>query len=467
MNLVKAADDLKNLSDQQLMMAGQNPVVVPPYLVLAEMKRREQLRAEYAKSQQQQQQQQPTVAQQVAQGMAQGQPQQPQQQQQPPQAQGIMQAAPPQVAAMAGGGHVARYAEGTKGYTLRPGYQAVMDAIRAIPRPTQQDVVPSGPMTSEEFSKLYKFPNVQEKLAQAESMLGRQDYSEYQKYLDEQRQEAEGRKVRLGDALIAAGAAMASNRDNRVGLANLLAQGIDAGNETYRSAQERKKKDLQAAMLANMALKNMMQQEKAKQIQLASDLSSQERGQKVVEAQTIEANRRQYQDNVRKEREQAENQKAQMGLKEAGIMQAQVAADEARSLASIRNSFGRSSATTQREKNLEEARGLAFDASLLSREYISQKGLSGKLDFLDLAIDNLRNPNYFKDRDSNQKLIAISLLEDEKKKRQAMMIQQRLADLKERNANPLSMNELMRGPAAMSQSFPSDEELVLRYGGSQ
>jgi len=60
MNLVKAADDLKNLSDQQLMMAGQNPVVVPPYLVLAEMKRREQLRAEYAKSAQAQQQ--PTTA---------------------------------------------------------------------------------------------------------------------------------------------------------------------------------------------------------------------------------------------------------------------------------------------------------------------------------------------------------------------------------------------------------------------
>jgi len=35
MNLVKAADDLKNLSDQPLMMAGQDPVVLPPYLVLA------------------------------------------------------------------------------------------------------------------------------------------------------------------------------------------------------------------------------------------------------------------------------------------------------------------------------------------------------------------------------------------------------------------------------------------------
>lgn len=467
MNLVKAADDLKNLSDQQLMMAGQNPVVVPPYLVLAEMKRREQLRAEYAKSAQAQQQ--PTVMQQVTQNLVQQpqQPQQQQQQQQPPQAQGIMQAAPPQVAAMAGGGHVARYAEGTKGYTLRPGYQAVIDTIRAIPRTTQQDVVPSGPMTSEEFSRLYKFPTVQEKLAQAESILGRQDYSEYQKYLDEQRREAEGRKVRLGDALIAAGAAMASNRDNRVGLANLLAQGIGAGSEAYRSAQERKKKDLQAAMLANMALKNMMQQEKAKQIQLASDLSSQERGQRVVEAQTIEANRRQYQDNLRKAREQAESQNAQMALKEASIMQEQVSADEAARLASIRNSFGRSSATTQREQKLEEARELAFDASLLSKEYLSQKGLSGKVDFLDLAIDNLRNPNYFKDRDSSQKLIAISLLDDEKKKRQAMMIQQRLADLKEQKANPSSMDVLRRGPAAMSQSFPSDEELAVRFGGSQ
>jgi hypothetical protein len=99
---------------------------------------------------------------------------------------------------------------------------------------------------------------------------------------------------------------------------------------------------------------------------------------------------------------------------------------------------------------------------LLSREYLSQKGLSGKLDFLDLAIDNLRNPNYFKDRDSSQKLIAISLLEDEKKKRQAMIIQQRTADLKEKKANPSSMDLLRGGPAA-----PSDEELAVRFGGSQ
>jgi hypothetical protein len=54
MDLVKAADDIKNLSDQQLLAAQQNPVSVPPYLILAEMKRREQIRASYAKAQQQQ-----------------------------------------------------------------------------------------------------------------------------------------------------------------------------------------------------------------------------------------------------------------------------------------------------------------------------------------------------------------------------------------------------------------------------
>ena len=199
MNLVKAADDIKNLSDQQLLAAGQNPVMVPPYLVLAEMKRREQLRAQYAKAQQQQQQ--PSVAQQVAQNlvqpqMQQGQPQQGAPQQPPPQ--GIMQAAPPNAMAMAQGGHVARYAEG----------DLITDRAEYMKQFRQ------GERTPQEFGAI------------TEQMLGKPDYSKYEELLRRQRQLAESKKPSLGDALIAAGAAIASNRDPRVGLASLLAQGI-------------------------------------------------------------------------------------------------------------------------------------------------------------------------------------------------------------------------------------------------
>lgn len=63
-NLVQLADQLKNLSDQQLQQVQGNQSV-PPYLLVSEMARREQMR-KAAQAQQQGPQQPPTVAQQVA-----------------------------------------------------------------------------------------------------------------------------------------------------------------------------------------------------------------------------------------------------------------------------------------------------------------------------------------------------------------------------------------------------------------
>lgn len=266
MNLVKAADDIKNLSDQQLLSASQNPVMVPPYLVLAEMKRREQLRAQYAKAQQQQQQ--PSVAQQVAQNlvqpqMQQGQPQQGAPQQPPPQ--GIMQAAPPQAMAMAQGGHVARYAEGISLPTNRAEY---MEQFR------------EGARTTPEFAAI------------AEQMLGRPDYSKYEDLLLRQRQLAESKKPSFGDALIAAGTAIASNRDPRVGLASLLAQGIGVGSQSYKAAKEQREKDINAAMMAEMSLERMRQQDQEKKAGMMFNLMQMDSGQLQTIANNLGANAR-------------------------------------------------------------------------------------------------------------------------------------------------------------------------------
>jgi hypothetical protein len=466
MNLIQAADLLKNLSDQQLVQANQNPTAVPPYLVLAEMKRREQVRAEFAKAQASQAQNK-SVAQQTAenlmqpQQMQQGQPQQQQGQPQQGQPQGIMQAAPPQVAAMAGGGHVARYAEG-KAPNLGA-YQILMDRLAAIRPPAQREIVPSGPTTSEEFAKLYKFPTVEEKLASAESILGRPDYSEYQKYLDEQRREAEGRKVRLGDALIAAGAAMASNRDNRVGLASLLAQGIGAGSEAYRSAQERKKKDMQAAMLANMALKNMMEQDRSKRIQLASELSNQERGRKVVEAQTIEANRRQAEELRSKAAAEAERYRIGMEEKGLGVLGQAIKAREARDLALMRMPGERR--LSPREVALQQAASLASDASSQAFDYLNSKGLSDKVDYLDLAIKNTYNPDYFKGYSAAERQNARIMLLEEKAKRQKMKID---AEKEERNKQKASGSPYDVFLKENQKSFGLDDEALARsYGATQ
>jgi len=270
MNLVKAADDLKNLSDQQLMAAGQNPVAIPPYLVLAEMKRREQLRASFAKAQQQQQ---PPVIQQVAQNLAQGQPQQPQQPQ--PQGQGIMQAMPQGAVGMAGGGHVARYADG--------------------------DLV----TTAEGFRERYKGAtrSPQDLSSTVEQMFGAPDYSKYEQFLQQQLQQAQAKKPRLGDALIAAGAAMAANRDPRVGLASLLAQGIGAGSQSYQAAKEQQQKDINAAIMAQMSLEKMRQQDKEKKAGAMMDLMRMDSGQLQTLATTLEANARSMYESAARERD--------------------------------------------------------------------------------------------------------------------------------------------------------------------
>ena len=212
MNILKAADDIKNFSDQQLLSAGENPVMLPPYLVLAEMKRREQMRSEFAKSQQQQQP--PTVIQQTAQNLAQsqqqqGQPQQGQPQQgmpQQPQAQGIMQGAPQQVMAMASGGYVPRYAAGTSNYGALLARE--MNTPPPAPRPPAQ-APPSLAMSSEDIAKRYPDKPLAGYIDELRSAYGPRDYSAEKKLVDYQTQMAESKKPRFGDALIAAGAAMA------------------------------------------------------------------------------------------------------------------------------------------------------------------------------------------------------------------------------------------------------------------
>lgn len=442
MNLVKAADDLKNLSDQQLMTAGQNPVVVPPYLVLAEMKRREQLRAEYAKSQQQQQQ--PTVAQQVVQGMAQGQPQQ----QPQPQAQGIMQAMPQggaPVQAMAGGGQVGRYADGkapvSYGQAIEPFLQQMLGMRTQVP----PEIKSTLPMTPEDMAKIYRMPTIEEKMAAAQGLIGPRDYSQYEDYLRQQTQEAKARKPRLGDALIAAGAAMAANRDPRVGIANILAQGIGSGSEAYRAQQERQKKDLQTAMMAQMALNKMKQEDRAKLVDLASSLASSEAGRNISVMQTVEANRRAEENRKRAERVAVERANAEI-IKSVigariGAATHDIDAKRAIDLANMRISSAMNKPLTQKERVKEEAASLFEDAISQARTYSyntaeerKKKGLA-PLDPYDLAIKNVQNQNYFKGYGNTARQLAGAALIDTQQKETRINTALRSIALREKQAD--------------------------------
>lgn len=426
MNLVKAADDIKNLSDQQLLSANQNPVMIPPYLVLAEMKRREQLRAQYAKAQQQQQ---PSVAQQLAQNLAQPQQGQPQQgAPQGPPLQGIMQAAPPQAMAMAQGGHVARYANGVP-RSARPvdmsPYQGVLDQLSGMKGAVPAEIPSTAPTTFEEMAKMYPMISIQDKMDVAKSLLGGRDYSQYEEYLQQQMQEAKGRKARIGDALIAAGAAMASNRDPRVGLANLLAQGIGVGSQSYEEAKERKKKDIQTAMMAQLALNKMMQEDRAKQVDLASSLASSESGRKTALMQTVEANRRQAEAVREASRREQIRRNAEIDLEKIKIMGTAITNEiRARQAVDVQNARIASvlnKPLTQKEKDKEEAARLLSDSMSQAMSYVqgtagerAKKGLS-PVNLHQLALDNLRNPNYFKGYSPIARQLAASAIVDEMK----------------------------------------------------
>jgi len=284
MNILKAADDIKNFSDQQLLSAGENPVMLPPYLVLAEMKRREQMRAEFAKSQQQQQP--PTVIQQTAQGLAQSQQQQGQPQQgmpqqgmpQQPQAQGIMQGAPQQVMAMASGGYVPRYAEGTpRPNSLEQLMGAVAQSNQDLASMSQQgnDYRPPSSLFVDPKNVMGQFEqrNIKDYLSRVDELQGKRDYSPEQRLVDYQIQEAEKKKNNFGNSLVRAGVAMAANRNNTIGLPAVLAAGIAAGLDSYESAKKNQSEEKKAAMAGQIALGRMKQDDFQKRVATAIHMS--------------------------------------------------------------------------------------------------------------------------------------------------------------------------------------------------
>ena len=418
MNILKAADDIKNLSDQQLLSASQNPVMLPPYLVLAEMKRREQMRAEFAKSQQQQQP--PTVIQQTAQNLAQsqqqqGQPQQGQPQQgmpQQPQAQGIMQGAPQQVMAMAGGGYVPRYAAGTSNYGALLARE--MNTPPPAPRPPAQ-APPSLAMSSEDIAKRYPDKPLAGYIDELRSAYGPRDYSAEKKLVDYQTQMAESKKPRFGDALIAAGAAMASNRDNKVGLANLLAQAIGVGSQSYDAAKENQNKLRNLAMMGQVALQRQQQKDSDDMIGKAMESKRSDIGVNLGKLQTIEANIRSVSEALSRADNLRDQQAYQAQLSALESARAVILAerhDQTQLRVAAMNSFGRNQQKPS-DKDIKNNRGLALaqSAMMYARDHL-QKNPKIKSDEPTLALSNLQNPAFFKDYDPEDRMRAGQFIRD-------------------------------------------------------
>ena len=179
---------------------------------------------------------------------------------------------------MASGGYVPRYAAGTpKPNSIEQLMGAVAQSNQDLASMSQQrnDYRPPSSLFVDPKNVMGQFEqrNIKDYLSKVDELQGQRDYSPEQRLVDYQIQMAEKNKPRLGDALIAAGAAMASNRDNRVGLANILAQSIGVGSQTYDAARKNQDEARKAAMAGQVALGRMKQDDFQKRVATAIHMS--------------------------------------------------------------------------------------------------------------------------------------------------------------------------------------------------
>ncbi len=241
MNLIQQAEQLKNLPDQALAQMQQRPTDTPPYLVVAEMQRRANMRKAYQGAQQGSPMNQAPVAQQMAQ-QVQGGP--PQQQQQP-------MAPPPMQMAKGGLASVAGYFDG--GFVVRnklpnvdpsmigmdsfPGYSTMNDARFNAQRGLKAAI-----------------PNVRDHAAYVDEMnavLGESPLKAMAEKLEMEEKDMRGKKPKLSQILMQLGLGMAASR--RPDLGGAIAEGGIGALNGY--TQERDRTQMLADRIAEKRLR--------------------------------------------------------------------------------------------------------------------------------------------------------------------------------------------------------------------
>lgn len=232
-NLIETADQLKGLSDQQLLGASHNPPPnTPGWLILSEMERRKTTRAQFQSQQQQQQGQQPPVMQQLQQslggGAQQGIPGQMTPQAPRPVASGAGIPPMPQAPKLMRRGGLMRRAPGglTGDDSDYDNLDPSMGEAQTVPVQTigggAAPVEASAPeRLSTKMRRDAKAPEgLEAYVAQIHAAAGgAPNYSQQQQILAQQLLHIQNQKPRLGDYLIRAGAAMAASPSHFLGQA--------------------------------------------------------------------------------------------------------------------------------------------------------------------------------------------------------------------------------------------------------
>lgn len=264
MNLIQQAEHLKMLPDQTIAQMQQNPGQTPPYLILAEMQRRETMRKAYQASNAQNPMGQPSVNQQIAQRFQQSAPMPPQGQQ-----------------GYAGVGIVG-YAGGSADPTYYPG---------AIGIPMPEGGLNGMALNPTDIDQMYgASPGIGDSLKTLQGVRKPSNRSAIAEALAAREDEYRNKKTRLGDVLMNLGLSMAASR--RPDFLGALAEGGIGALTGYTRDKERNLSQADKYATQRMAVLENEQRSEDSLLEQAAGLNRSQIAERNNAIATLEASKR-------------------------------------------------------------------------------------------------------------------------------------------------------------------------------
>jgi hypothetical protein len=285
MNLIEQAERLKTLPDQELVQMQQRPTMIAPFLVLAEMQRRETMRK--AATSGQDPVQQTTVAQEMSSRLAQMQPQQPQQPQQQTQqmrtggavraANGLPMEMPPTLASesLPAGSDFASQLAGMQNLPRRP----------LVTNPGMMPFLTRADMEREQGPP----PDIAETLARIRAIRGESPLVALSEQLKQREEQVRGQRQSLGETLMRLGLGMAASR--RPDFLGAVGEGGMSALQGYVQNRDLTRKEAADLLRHRMAVEAQRQQSDDVLFREAGDLARAEQYGRVSAMQTTQAGR--------------------------------------------------------------------------------------------------------------------------------------------------------------------------------
>lgn len=326
MNLVQQAEQIKLIPDAVLGPMQQNPTVFPPFLVLAEMQRREAMRNSSRATGDPVQQK--TVAEEMREKFNPApQMQQPAQNPQQQMAQPMPQAGMPGAPSMrlAGGGLASLLEQAPQGNGLS-GLWGSMTGLGGMPpvdpamaNPQFPAAAPFGSyddepaITPEQLAKRFPTGSLKETKAETDALRAPNGLKEFSDLLATQEKDARGKKPKIGEILMNLGLAMAASK--RPDFAGAVGEGGLAALHGYSKQRDANLERADSLMKQRMGLAEAMQRRDDQGVSDAMSAHAQKQHNRNADMQSLEASKRaqwnQRQETDRNERTQERYERVQ------------------------------------------------------------------------------------------------------------------------------------------------------------